>query len=93
MRAGLGVVSKGLGVLQGVEAELKRGPAGVELQRSGRSTAEQGLGVAELGGCGARVTVAALVWRMRAQGVRGGQLKAGWGSWAGVPLSVGEIPG
>ena len=78
--AGLGVESKGLGVLRGVEAGLKRGPAGVELQWSGRSMAEQGLGVAELGGCGARVMVAALAWRMRAQGVRGGQLKAGLGT-------------
>ena len=71
MHAGRRVASKGLGVLRGVEAELKRGPVGVELQRSGRSMAEQGLGVAELGGCGAMVTVAALAWRMRAQGSAG----------------------
>ena len=43
----------------------------MELPQSGRSSAEQGLGVAELGGCGARVMVVALAWRMRAQGFAG----------------------
>ena len=72
MCSGLGVASKGLGVLRGIEAELKRGPAGVELQRSGRSSAKQGLGMAELGGCGARVTVAALAWGMGSRESRDG---------------------
>jgi len=46
----VGVEGKGLGVLLGVEAELMRGSAGVEVQRGGVTTAAQRCGAVEQGG-------------------------------------------
>ena len=62
-------------MLLGVEAELMRGLAGVDLQRGGRSSAEQGLGEAGLWwGAAARVT-GGCGGKDRAQGRAGMRLK------------------
>ena len=59
----------------GIEAELMRGLAGVELQRGGQSTVEQGLGEAGLWwGAAARVT-GGCGGEDRAQGRAGVRLK------------------
>jgi hypothetical protein len=81
----VGVGGECFGEVHGVGVELLRGPGPMAGRRSSAGAAAQGAllprseGRRRLGFVGRRDE------RMRAQGFRGGQLKAGRGSWEGVP--------
>jgi len=68
---------QGLGVLRGVDAELRRGCVVAVVQRSGESTVAQGRGVAEQGGVVDLQLVAATGWKDRVPGGLRGGLKRG----------------
>jgi hypothetical protein len=82
-----------LGKVPGTQAELLRGLAGVGVQRCGDCTAAQRLYAAEQGrDGGARASVAAVGFRVRAQGARGG-LKGEAGDLEGAQGAAGENRG
>ena len=70
-----GVEGGELGELPGVEAELMRGSAGVEVQRGGVTTAAQRCGAVEQGGVRVSGFGAAGKGKVRRTGGRGGVLR------------------